>query len=167
MFIWRDQGKKKGKMQLENQSAGNFKSWHCSCYNFFDQFFNGHQTGSLIKLALPVPYCMPNTVGASTQVLKYLPLLDLHLLHSCLYISLHFVVFAAGPWLITSEEQQHLSSTYAHATLSVRNSWYISLQSPFLTLSSQQIFLLFLILWWDLTSWIIFLLSLPSYYRHV
>lgn len=70
MFIWRDQGKKKRKMQLENQSAGNFKSWLWSCYNFFDLFCNGHRIGSLIKLALPVPDCLPNKVCALTHALK-------------------------------------------------------------------------------------------------
>lgn len=84
MFIWRDQGKKKGKTQLENQSAGNFKSWLWSCYNFFDLFFNGHRTGSLIKLALPVPYCMPNKSGCfntSTEILTSVGVAFFVLLH--------------------------------------------------------------------------------------
>ena len=38
MFIWREQGKRRGKMQLENQSAGNFKNQLRARYCFFDPF---------------------------------------------------------------------------------------------------------------------------------
>ena len=36
--LGREQGKRRGKMQLENQSAGNFKNEPRLCYCFFDPF---------------------------------------------------------------------------------------------------------------------------------
>lgn len=158
-------GRKKRKMQLENQSAGNFKSWLWSCYNFFDLFCNGHRIGSLIKLTLSVPDCLPNKVCALTHALKSLPLLELHLLHSCMYTLLCFLGCSAGSWYLPAPKNISVCPQLCPC-YSVRSFWSPSLAGPFLTLSSQQVFILRLILWWDLTSWIILLLCLPTYYGY-
>lgn len=147
MFIWRDQGKKKRKMQLENQSAGNFKSWLWSCYNFFDLFCNGHRIGSLIKLSLPVPDCSPNKVDAPTHALKSLPLLELHLLHSCMYTLLCFLGCSDGSWyLLTPEEHQGLPSTVP--MLLCEEFWSPSLPGPFWLWVPNYIFAKFTNLLW-------------------
>lgn len=96
-------------MQLENQSAGSFKSWLWLCYYFFDLFLM--DTG-LIKYTLLIPYCIQNKNILYYQPFKALnSVSELHFQPDILFHSyLHM-------WLQCFEKPSHSAHVYASFSL--------------------------------------------------